>query len=95
MNDSIKYIDSLLLEMPHSKLEDETKIDFKLEKPQWDKRMIYLVNRFRHDEELLNPFYQLSYGKVLKKQFLGLSDSEKSELLRVLPKQFIYDMELK
>ena len=85
----------VLNEMPYGVLDDEgISIDFKLEKPYWNKRMLYFINRSQDKEELLKPFYTLSYGKILKKKFLELSDNDKAELRRVLPRKFIEDMEL-
>ena len=88
------FKDFILTEMPHGLLDDDTPIDFKMEKPQWNKRLVYFINRTHKAEELLRPFYVMSYGLMLKKKFSQLSDSDKEELLKVLPKQFILDMEL-
>jgi hypothetical protein len=90
----MNFEEFLITEMPHGILDDSTPVDFKLEKPNWNKRMIYYINKTENPEDLLKVFYELSYKMVLQKRFKALGDMEKSELLRVLPDNFKADMEI-
>lgn len=84
-----------LTEMPHGEV-DGRAIDFKLEKQGWDKRLIALIKNIPPDEidDLLKPFYRLQYKKVLLNRFNNLDVDSQSRLLKVLPVDFIEDMNL-
>lgn len=84
-----------LTEMPHSEV-DGRAIDFKLEKQGWDKRLIALIKNIPPDkiDDLLKPFYRLQYKKVLLNRFNNLDVDSQSRLLKVLPVDFIEDMNL-
>jgi hypothetical protein len=78
-----------LSEMPHN-----LGVDFRLEKPNWNKNMIELIKKAPDIEILLDIFYRMGFKKMLQKKFSELSNEDKSELLSYLPQSFIKDMEL-
>lgn len=84
----------LLTEMPHGEDSKGKPVDFQLEKSNWYEIMRDLLMKSDDMEELLKPFYTLSYGKLLKKRFNELTDIQKSELREILPEEFVMDMHL-
>lgn len=80
-----------LIEMPHGVVSNLS-IDFKLEKPNWNKRLIDLITSIENTDILLKPFYNMKYLQMLKKKFLELSQQDQDELRNVLPDKFKQDV---
>jgi hypothetical protein len=87
---NIKSKDEELTEMPHGVVNNKA-IDFKMELPGWNKRMIELINTTDDVNKLMEPFYDLSYIQLFQKKFALLSPQEKEELVKVLPMKFKQD----
>lgn len=82
-----------IMEMPHTIINGMA-IDFEIEKPGWNKKLIEFIKKTKNIEELLKPFYYLCYNKILLKRFNELNKEEQDELLKILPNKFKYDMKL-
>lgn len=88
-----KFKDFYVTEMPHGKYHG-IPTDLKLEKSDWNSRLVFMLNGVGDKMEFLKPFYNLNYKKALQNKFKALAIEDQTKLINVLPEQFIKDMEL-